>query len=167
MSASNQKNISFYNAELISVVKSMKFGIVVAEWNSEITETLYNGAVKILLQHEIESVNIFRKNVPGSFEIPLAAQFLAEYLKVDAVICIGCVIQGATRHFDFICNAISQGLISLNLKYNKPFIFGILTPNSLEQAKERAGGKYGNKGEEAAMTAIKMAALQKEISKIF
>src|SRR5207244_851233 len=107
--------------------------------------------------------NIIRHNVPGSFELPAGAVFFAEYHNVDAVICLGCVIQGETRHFEFICTAVSQGILNLSIKYQKPFIFGVLTTDNLEQAKERAGGKHGNKGVEAAATAIKMIALQKEM----
>ena len=138
----------------------MSFGIVVSSWNREITENLYEGAIHTLLKAGAKKERLIRKDVPGSFELCLGAQFFAEYTNVDAVICLGCVIQGETRHFDFICSAVSNGLITLNLKYNKPFIFGLLTPDNLQQAKDRAGGKHGNKGDEAAVTAIQMLALQ-------
>ena len=141
----------------------MKIGIVVAEWNPEITEALFSGAYNTLIRHKAKPENILRKNVPGSFELTSGAQFLAEYSGVDAVICIGCVIQGETRHFDFICHAVSQGLTNLSIQYIKPFIFGVLTPNTQQQAIDRAGGKHGNKGDEAAITAIKMVALQKTL----
>ena len=98
----------------------------------------------------------FRKNVPGSFELTLGAQWLAELKEIDAVICLGCVIQGETRHFDFICDAVAHGITNVGLKFNKPVIFGVLTPDTLQQALDRAGGKHGNKGDEAAITAIKM-----------
>ena len=163
--SSRIKNLSSYNSSKIPSAGKMRFGIVVAEWNTEITESLYKGAEAILLKHGAKKKNIIRKNVPGSFELPLGAQFLAEYARVDAVICIGCVIQGETKHAEFISNAVSQGLVNLGIKYNKPFVFGVLTPNNMEQAKARAGGKYGNKGDEAAITAIKMAALQKEFKR--
>jgi 6,7-dimethyl-8-ribityllumazine synthase len=100
------------------------------------------------------------KHVPGSFELPLGAQFLAEYSNVDAVIILGCVIQGETRHFDYICEGVTQGIKDLNLKYNKPFIFGLLTTLNQQQALDRSGGKHGNKGDEAAITAIKMVHLK-------
>ena len=94
--------------------------------------------------------------MPGSFELPLAAQWMAQVEEIDAVVCLGCVIQGETRHFDFICQAVAQGIIEVGLKYNKPVIFGVLTPSTQQQALDRAGGKHGNKGDEAAITAIKM-----------
>lgn len=137
-------------------MSSKKFGIVVSEWNEEITESLYKGAVETLLKHGVKTYNIFRKNVPGSFELSLGAQWLAEVDEIDAVICLGCVIQGETRHFDFICDAVAHGITNVSLKYNKPVIFGVLTPNDQQQALDRAGGKHGNKGDEAAITAIKM-----------
>ncbi len=101
--------------------------------------------------------------VPGSFELTLGAQLMAEKKKFDAIICLGCVIQGETKHFDFICNAVANGITQLNIKYNLPVIFGVLTPNSWQQAKDRSGGKHGNKGVEAAITAIKMVALKNKI----
>jgi 6,7-dimethyl-8-ribityllumazine synthase len=109
-----------------------------------------------LLKEGAKAENIIRKNVPGSFELTLGAQWTAERSDIDAVICLGCVIQGETRHFDFICNAVAHGLTDVGLKFNKPVIFGVLTPNTLEQALDRAGGRHGNKGDEAAITAIKM-----------
>ncbi len=139
----------------------MKFGIVVAEWNPEVTFVLANGAVETLKKHGAKENNIIVKYVPGSFELPLGAQFLAEHGDVDAVIILGCVIQGETRHFDYICEGVTQGIKDLNLKYNKPFIFGLLTTNNQQQALDRAGGKHGNKGDEAAVTAIKMVDLKR------
>lgn len=133
-----------------------KFGIVVSEWNDQVTESLLTGAVETLLKHGVKKENIFRKNVPGSFELTLGAQWLAEIKEIDAVICLGCVIQGETRHFDFICDAVAHGITNVGLKFNKPVIFGVLTPDTLQQALDRAGGKHGNKGDEAAITAIKM-----------
>jgi 6,7-dimethyl-8-ribityllumazine synthase len=141
----------------------MHFGIVVSEWNIEITNKLLEGAYGTLIQHSAKEKNIVVKWVPGSFELPLGAQLVAENHKVDAIICLGCVIQGETRHFDFICNAASSGIMQLNLEYNLPFIFGLLTPNDMQQAQDRAGGKHGNKGDEAALTAIKMVAMQQNI----
>lgn len=138
----------------------MRFGIVVAEWNFEITSALAEGAVQTLKKHGATDENILLKYVPGSFELPLGAQYFAEMENVDAIILLGCVIQGETRHFDYICQGVTQGTTSLNLKYNKPFIFGVLTTDNEQQAKDRAGGKLGNKGDEAAVTAIKMVALK-------
>lgn len=137
----------------------MSFGIVVSEWNAEITEALYKGACETLLKYGTKEKNITRLNVPGSFELTLGAQKLVADKSIDAVICLGCVVQGETKHFDFICEAVANGITQLNIIYGKPVVFGVLTTNNMEQAKERAGGKHGNKGVEAAVTAIKMAAL--------
>nr|WP_233378585.1 6,7-dimethyl-8-ribityllumazine synthase [Maribellus sp. CM-23] len=139
----------------------MSFGIVVAEWNWEITSALAEGAIDTLKKHGAAEENITVKYVPGTFELPLGGQFFAEMANVDAVILLGCVIQGETRHFDYICEGVTQGTKDLNLKYNKPFIFGVLTTNDEQQALDRAGGKHGNKGDEAAVTAIKMVGLQR------
>ena len=133
-----------------------KIAVVVAEWNEEITESLFNGAYTGLLAAGLKKTNIIRKNVPGSFELSLGAQFMAQRKDVVAVICLGCVIQGKTPHFDYICQAVANGITHVNLKYNKPVAFGVLTTLNKKQALERAGGKYGNKGEEAALTVIKM-----------
>jgi len=154
--ASSLKNLSSYSENNISDISKKKFAIVVAEWNSEVTEALYSGALKTLMKYGATKDNIIKKYVPGSFELTLGAQWMAEQKEIDAVICLGCVIQGDTKHFDFICQAVANGITDVNLKYNKPVIFGVLTPNSQEQALERAGGKHGNKGDEAAITAIKM-----------
>lgn len=132
------------------------FAIIVAEWNEEITEALYAGATSSLLSHGVKKENIIRKNVPGSFELPLGALWMAEEKKVDAVICLGCVIQGDTPHFDYICQAVAYGITQTGLKTRKPVIFGVITTLNQQQAFDRAGGKLGNKGEEAALTAIKM-----------
>jgi 6,7-dimethyl-8-ribityllumazine synthase len=133
-----------------------KFGIVVAKWNDEITEALYEGAVKTLLSAGAKKPNIIRKEVPGSFELSLGAMWLADRKDISAVICIGCVIQGETPHFDYICQAVAYGITEVGLKTKKPVIFGVLTTLNKKQALDRAGGKYGNKGEEAAVTAIEM-----------
>jgi 6,7-dimethyl-8-ribityllumazine synthase len=133
-----------------------KFAIVVAEWNEDITEALLDGAMNCLIQNGINKKNISRTNVPGSFELSLGALWLAEKRQVDAVICLGCVIQGETPHFDYICQAVALGITEVGLKTRKPVIFGVLTTLNKKQAEERAGGKYGNKGEEAALTAIQM-----------
>lgn len=137
-----------------------KFGIIWSEWNHEITNSLKEGALKTLLESGARRENIIIKEVPGSFELTLGAQYMAEFTDADAIICLGCVIQGETKHFDFICDAVAKGITDLNIKYNKPFIFGVLTPNTQQQAIDRAGGKHGNKGDEAAVTAIKMLALK-------
>ncbi|MGQ8335452.1 6,7-dimethyl-8-ribityllumazine synthase [Sunxiuqinia sp. A32] len=157
------KNLSAYDIDSVPAATGMRVGIVVAEWNYEITGALAQGASDTLKKHGVKDEDIIVKHVPGTFELPLGGQFLAEYSKVDAIILIGCVIQGDTRHFDFICDGVTQGTTDLNLKYNKPFIFGVLTTNNEQQALDRAGGKLGNKGDEAAITAIKMIALQNEL----
>ncbi|MHA7109073.1 6,7-dimethyl-8-ribityllumazine synthase [Sunxiuqinia elliptica] len=157
------KNLSAYDIDSVPSAKGYKFGLVVAEWNYEITGALAQGAIDTLSKHGTTEEDIQVKHVPGTFELPLGGQFFAEYTDVDAIILIGCVIQGDTRHFDFICDGVTQGTTDLNLKYNKPFIFGVLTTNNEQQALDRAGGKLGNKGDEAAVTAIKMVALQNEM----
>ena len=155
--ASSQKNLSDYTDKNLSKdLSKAKIAIVVSEWNEEITEALYVGARETLLAHGIVAENIIRKDVPGSYELSIGAQYMAAVQEIDAVICLGCVIQGETRHFDFICHAVAQGITDVSLKYNKPVIFGVLTPNDQQQALDRAGGKHGNKGDEAAITAVKM-----------
>ena len=154
--ASTIKNLSDPNGGSLQDIKSKKFGIVVSEWNNEITHALTSGAIETLLKHGAKKENIIIKNVPGSFELTLGAQTLAQIQNIDAVICLGCVIQGETPHFDFICNAIAQGITTLNIKFHKPVVFGVLTTQTLQQAIDRSGGKHGNKGDEAAMTGIKM-----------
>ena len=156
-------NLSEYNPESVPDASEMRFGIVVSDWNHDVTGALLEGAVKTLKKHGASEANIIIKHVPGSFELTLGAQFLAEYDDLDAVICLGCVIQGETPHFTYICQGVTQGITQLNLEYNIPFIFGVLTTHNLEQALNRAGGKHGNKGDEAAVTAIKMAAMQREM----
>jgi 6,7-dimethyl-8-ribityllumazine synthase len=157
---SGHKNLSEFNPAEFPAVSSLKIGIVVSEWNNEITESLFRGAHETLLLCNIKSENIFRCNVPGSFELPLGAQICFEKNKCDAVICLGCVIRGETPHFDYICQAVSKGIMDLNLKFGVPFVFGVLTCNTMEKAHERSGGKFGNKGVEAAVTAVKMAAIK-------
>jgi 6,7-dimethyl-8-ribityllumazine synthase len=133
-----------------------KFAIVVAEWNEDITEALYEGARDGLIQLGVKKTNIIRKNVPGTFELTVGALWMAEKKEIDAVICLGCVIQGDTPHFDYICQGVAYGITEVNIKTRKPVIFGVLTTLTKKQAVERAGGKLGNKGEEAAVTAVKM-----------
>jgi 6,7-dimethyl-8-ribityllumazine synthase len=150
------KNLSDYKAHQTLDITNKKLAIIVSEWNDTITEALYKGAYDTLIKEGVKPENIFRKNVPGSFELSTGAQWAAQVEEIDAVICLGCVIQGETKHFDFICNAVANGITNVSLKYNKPVIFGVLTPNDMQQALDRAGGKHGNKGDEAAITAIKM-----------
>lgn len=158
--ASSEKNLSSYSGKNITVMSKLNFAIVVSEWNESVTEALYQGAFDTLRSNGVPKENIIRKDVPGSFELTLGAQWMAQNEKIDAVICLGCVIQGETRHFDFICDAVAQGIKDVNLKYNKPVIFGVLTTDNQNQALDRAGGKHGNKGDEAAITAIKMLSIR-------
>jgi len=154
--ASSTKNLSEHSEKNIQNMEDKKFAVIVSEWNQEVTESLYNGAYETLIANGVRKENIIRKDVPGSFELSLAAQWMAEKTEIDAVVCLGCVIQGETKHFDFICDAVAHGLTQVALKYNKPVIFGVLTPNTQQQALDRAGGIHGNKGDEAAITAVKM-----------
>jgi 6,7-dimethyl-8-ribityllumazine synthase len=156
-------NLSSHDPESIPDAGGMRFGIVVSDWNRVITRALLEGAVNTLKQYGTNDKDIVVKHVPGSFELTLGAQFLAEYDDLDAVICLGCVIQGETPHFTYICQGVTQGITQLNMEYNIPFIFGVLTTNTLQQAADRAGGRLGNKGDEAAISAIRMAALQREM----
>ncbi|MBE9468291.1 MAG: 6,7-dimethyl-8-ribityllumazine synthase [Bacteroidetes bacterium] len=159
------KNLSDYDPETIPSAENMKFGIVVSEWNTEITESLFKGALNTLIKNGAQKKNIIKKYVPGSFELTLGAQLLSENTDIDAVICLGCIIQGETRHFDFICEGVANGITQLNIKHDKPIIFGVLTTNNQQQAIDRAGGKHGNKGDEGAIAAIKMIALKDSFKK--
>ena len=154
------RNLSEYDRESMPDGKGMKFGIVVSEWNYEVTGALALGAVDTLVKNGVRDEDIIVKHVPGSFELTLGGQFFAEYTDVDAIILLGCVIQGETRHFDFICQGVTKGATDLNIKYNIPVIFGVLTTENQQQALDRAGGRLGNKGDEAAYTALKMVSLQ-------
>ena len=130
--------------------------------NDTITDALLSAAQEGLVNHNAKPKNIIVKYVPGSFELPLGAQFLASEKNIDAVICLGCVVQGETAHFDFICDAVANGITNVGLKFNMPVVFGVLTTKNMQQALDRAGGKHGNKGEEAAYTAIKMIGLSNQ-----
>lgn len=141
-----------------------RFGIVVADWNREITGALLEGAREALNKAGADDPNVTVIRVPGSFELTTGAALLARHNQFDAIICLGCVIQGETRHFDFICQAVAGGLTSLSIQTGIPVIFGVLTTNDMQQARERAGGKFGNKGFEAGVTAVQMAFLSKSMS---
>ena len=151
-----EKNLSAKSVKNTLDMSLKKIAIVISEWNEEITDSLFEGASNTLLQNGIQKQNIIKIYVPGSFELSLGAQKMAQKSNVDAVICLGCVIHGETRHFEFICQSVAQGLKDVALKFDKPVIFGVLTTDTFQQALDRAGGKYGNKGDEAAITAIKM-----------
>lgn len=163
--ATANKNLSTYDLSEIPDASEMVFAIVVAEWNTEITSNLLKGAKETLLTCGAKKESIKIIEVPGSFELPLGAQLALENNPaLSAVICLGSVIQGETKHFDFVCASTSQGIMDVGLKYNKPVIFGVLTDNNMDQAISRSGGKLGNKGTEAAITAIKMTALRKKMT---
>lgn len=140
-------------------MKDFRFGIVVSEWNDDVTEGLFNGAFDTLVDCGALPINIVRWNVPGSFELIFGAKQMIEKQNVDAVIAIGCVIKGETMHFEFVCEGVTQGIKDLNIKYDIPTIFCLLTDNNKQQSLDRSGGKHGNKGVEAAIAAIKMVTL--------
>ncbi|MCP9237747.1 6,7-dimethyl-8-ribityllumazine synthase [Lewinella sp. JB7] len=157
--ASARKNLSTYDDSTLPDAGPMTFGVIVADWNEDITHALYEGCYETLVKHGAKETNIHTVQVPGTFELPAAARILAGREKLDAIICLGCVIKGETKHDEYINNAVSQGLVNLSIATGKPCIFGVLTPNTHQQALDRAGGKHGNKGVEAAVTGIRMADL--------
>ncbi len=157
--ATANKNLSEYDKSTIPNAKNFRFGIVVSEWNADITEGLFKGAHKALMDCGATKENIIRRNVPGSFELIFGSKKMITTQNVDVVIAIGSVIQGETKHFDFVCSATAQGIKDLNVLYDTPVIFCVLTDNTMQQAIDRSGGKHGNKGAEAAIAAIKMAAI--------
>ena len=159
--ATENKNLSVYDKNKIPNAKELRFGIVVSEWNDEITESLYKGAEEALLDCGALSENVIRWNVPGSFELTFGCKKMIQTEKVDAIVAIGSVIRGETSHFDFVCSATAQGIKDLNVTYDVPVIFCVLTDDSIEQSRARSGGKHGNKGTEAAIAAIQMAVLGK------
>jgi len=163
--ATHLKSLSDFSHLEVSSAEAFTFGIVVAQWNVAITGPLYDGAYQLLLDKGAKPENIKTIQVPGSFELTSGADILLRDASIDAVICLGCVIQGETRHFDFICNAVANGISNVAIKYNKPVIFGVLTTDNQKQAEERSGGIHGNKGEEAAITAIQMAKIHNDINK--
>lgn len=162
--ANYENNFSVFDPSKVDG-SDIKVGIVIAEWHSDVTSNLAMGAHAILRKCNVKEENIFKLDVPGSFELTAGAQFLIQNYGLDVVICLGCIIQGETRHFEFISNAVAQGITFLEIKFGKPVIFGVLTTDTLEQALQRAGGKLGNKGEEAALAAVKMASLKYHVKK--
>lgn len=155
--ASAEHHLSDYDFNAVPSGRGKQFGIVVAEWNPEITFSMLEAAKDTLIQHDVKLQDIHVRFVPGTFELVFGAKQLLQNHHLSAVICIGCVIKGETKHDEYISMSVANGLQQLNVGFNIPFIFGVLTPNSMEQALDRAGGKYGNKGVEAAVTALKMA----------
>jgi 6,7-dimethyl-8-ribityllumazine synthase len=162
--ASALKNLSQYVVENIPNASDFVFGIVVADWNAEITHALYEGCYDTLVQHGANPDKIYTFQVPGSFELPAGARMLAGQHNPDAVICLGCVIKGDTNHNEYINQAVANALAQMSIASGRAFIFGLLTTNDHQQAVDRSGGKHGNKGVEAAVTAIRMAALRKNSS---
>ena len=152
-------NLSYYDSGSIPNAEGMRFGVVVSQWNEEITEGLYKGAQQALLDNGVLPEDIIRINVAGSFELTFGASMLAETTNVDGIITLGSIIQGETRHFDFVCQGVSYGITRLNTTLEIPVIFGVLTDNTMQQAIDRSGGKLGNKGVECAISAIKMASI--------
>ncbi|MCZ4320148.1 6,7-dimethyl-8-ribityllumazine synthase [Aequorivita viscosa] len=161
--ATANTNLSAYDKNTIPNAKDFRFGIVVSEWNHDITEGMFQGAFNALKDCGAINENIVRWNVPGSYELIYGCKRMTQsYDMLDAVIAIGSVIQGETKHFDYVCEAVVQGIKDLNVQGNIPVIFCVLTDNNMQQAIERSGGKHGNKGTEAAIAAIKMAQLRKD-----
>ena len=159
--ATINNNLSDVNKDSLTDSSDMKIGIVVSQWNNKITDGLFNGAFTTLIESGVSENNIEKIEVPGSFELIFGAKILSRN-EVDAIICLGSVIQGETKHFDYVCQAVSNGIKDLNITLDIPVIFGVLTDNTMEQAINRSGGKHGNKGIEAAVTAIKMAHLNQQ-----
>jgi 6,7-dimethyl-8-ribityllumazine synthase len=141
-----------------------KIALVVAQWNSEITHALSNGAIDTLIKSGVAERNIHKFSVPGSFELPHGAKtVLSGKTKYDAVICVGCIVRGETAHFDYVAQGVTYGIQKLNIEQDVPVVFCVLTDDTIEQSKARSGGKHGNKGDEAAATAIQMIQLKAQI----
>lgn len=158
--ATEGKNLSHYDEGDLPDASKMMFGIVVSEWNRSITDNLKDGAYQTLIDNGVKKENIFVKYVPGSFELSLGASLFLKFNdEIDAVICVGSLIQGETRHFEFVCQATALGIKDVALTFNKPVIFGVLTDDTMQQAIDRSGGRHGNKGIECAIAAIKMVAI--------
>ena len=161
--ATEGNNLSQYDKNTIPNAKDFRFGIVVSEWNEEITEGLFQGAFDAWIENNLKKENIVRWNVPGSFELIYGCKKMQEsFDMLDAIVAVGNVIQGETKHFDFVCEGVTQGIKDLNIQTDIPVIFCVLTDNNIEQSRARSGGKHGNKGTEAAIAAIKMAQLRKD-----
>lgn len=159
-----KKNLSEFTPFNLTSVEKIRIGIVVSEWNGHITDSLLEGAQEALTEQGIIPENVVVMHVPGSFELPSAASMMLSSMpQIDAVICLGCIIQGETRHFEFIAQAVAQGIVNVSLKHDKPVLFGVLTCDTMQQAENRAGGKYGNKGVEAAISCLKMIAFQSNL----
>lgn len=161
--ATEDNNLSAYNPDEVPNAKAFKFGLVVSEWNTDITQNLFQGAFDAFTKHGVLKENIVRWNVPGSFELVYGAKKLAKsFDMLDVIIVVGSVIEGETKHFDFVCQGVTQGIMQLNIQQDIPVVFCVLTDQNKQQSIDRSGGKHGNKGTEAAIAAIKMAQLRKD-----
>lgn len=158
--ATKNKNLSSFDPDSVPSGKGKRIGLVISEWNNEITEGLKDGALSVLYASGTYSHDIIIEYVPGTFELPLGAQFMLESKNVDAVIAIGCVVRGETAHFDYVCQGATSGILEVGLRYSKPVMFCVLTDDTIEQSRDRSGGKYGNKGKEAAVGVLKMIELK-------
>lgn len=158
-----KKNLSELNIKQFDDADGYQIGIVLAEWNADITNALFDGTLNTLIKYGVKKEHIYIHNVPGSFELPQAASMMVDAYDLDALICIGCVIQGETRHFEFIAQAVATGCMDVSTSSGIPIVFGVLTTDTYQQALDRAGGKHGNKGDEAGMTALQMAALRRKL----
>jgi len=160
-----KKNLSEFTPFKLTSVENIRIGIVVSEWNGHITDSLLKGAQDALTEQGIKPDNVVVAHVPGSYELPSAASMMLSSVHpdLDAVICLGCIIQGETRHFEFIAQAVAQGIVNVSLQHGKPVLFGVLTCDTMQQAENRAGGSYGNKGVEAAISCLKMVAFQSNL----
>ncbi|APD07825.1 6,7-dimethyl-8-ribityllumazine synthase [Flavobacteriaceae bacterium UJ101] len=161
--ATVNKNLSEYNSQNVPNADSLRFGIVVSEWNQHITGNLLKGAIQAFKENGAKDENITIWHVPGSYELIYGSNQMAKTQNVDAVLAIGSVIQGETKHFDFVCEAVSQGIKDINILTDTPAIFCLLTDHTEQQAIDRSGGKHGNKGVECAIAAIQMADLKKKL----
>ena len=164
--ASSLKNLSEYKDSALNI-KGAKIGILISEWNDQITDAMAQGAIDIMIEKGIKEDDLYVRYVPGTYELAYAAQQMSQYKPVNAVICVGCVIQGETRHFDFISQASANAIADVALNNDVPVIFSVLTTDTLEQAQDRSGGKHGNKGIEAGITALKMISLERDMQDEF
>lgn len=164
--ATSHRNLSDYDKNTVPNGADYKIGIVVSEWNSSITDALLSGAKTALLENGVKPESIIIYHVPGTFELPLGCQLVLDNTDVDGVIAIGVVIQGETKHFDFVCQGATQGLMNVGLEYNSPVMYCVLTDNNIEQSMARSGGVHGNKGTDTAIACLKMVALKKSLENI-
>jgi 6,7-dimethyl-8-ribityllumazine synthase len=155
--ATQYQNLSSYNPEFVPDGAAMRIGIVTAEWNIDVTGAMLQGAIDALVKHGVKEENILSSFVPGTFELTYGAKAMLDRQSVDAVIVLGCVVRGGTPHFDYVCQGVTYGIAKLNATGEVPVIFGVLTTDDMQQAIDRSGGVHGNKGVEAAITALKMA----------